>query len=60
MGAMLFTLATGFVVKHFSYTPILVSAGLLAPLGTLVLFILIGPIRPVEQSSLENRNAQLH
>jgi len=51
LGAMLFTLTTGFVVKHFSYIPILVSAGLLAPLGTLVLFILIGPIRPVEKLS---------
>ena len=42
---MLFTLTTGWVVDHFSYTPILVTAGLLAPLGTIALFALAGPIR---------------
>jgi MFS transporter, ACS family, hexuronate transporter len=50
VGAMLFTLATGWVVDHFSYVPILVAAGLLAPVGTLVLFALAGPIRRVPSS----------
>jgi MFS transporter, ACS family, hexuronate transporter len=46
VGAILFTLTTGFVVDHFhSYTPILVSAGMLPVLGTAVLFVLGGPIR---------------
>jgi hypothetical protein len=31
-----FILSTGWIVDHFSYVPVLVSAGLLAPLGTLV------------------------
>jgi ACS family hexuronate transporter-like MFS transporter len=44
-GAILFTLTTGWVVDHFSYTPILVVAGLLPVLGTLILFTLGGPIR---------------
>lgn len=48
VGAMLFTLGTGWVVDHFSYVPVLVAAGLLAPLGTLVLFALAGKIRRVE------------
>lgn len=48
VGAMLFTLGTGWVVDHFSYVPVLVAAGLLAPLGTLVLFALAGPVRRVE------------
>ncbi|MDT5268663.1 MAG: transporter, family, hexuronate transporter [Acidobacteriota bacterium] len=47
IGAMLFTLTTGWVVDHFSYVPVLVAAGVLAPLGTLVLFALAGPIRRV-------------
>jgi ACS family hexuronate transporter-like MFS transporter len=47
LGAMIFTLSTGWVVDHFSYTPILVTAGLLAPLATLVLFLLGGRIRRV-------------
>jgi ACS family hexuronate transporter-like MFS transporter len=47
LGAILFTLTTGWVVDHFSYVPILVAAGLLAPLGTLVLLSLAGPIRRI-------------
>jgi MFS transporter, ACS family, aldohexuronate transporter len=52
-GAVLFTLATGWVVDHFSYTPILVAAGLLPVLGTTTLFVLGGPIRRL--SFAENR-----
>jgi ACS family hexuronate transporter-like MFS transporter len=44
IGSMIFTFTTGWVVDHFSYTPILITAGLLAPLGTLVLFALSGRI----------------
>jgi ACS family hexuronate transporter-like MFS transporter len=44
IGSMIFILTTGWVVDHFSYVPILVAAGLLAPLGTLVLFALCGKI----------------
>jgi ACS family hexuronate transporter-like MFS transporter len=47
IGSMIFIFTTGWVVDHFSYTPILVTAGLLAPLGTIALFILAGPIRKV-------------
>jgi len=44
-GAILFTLTTGFVVDHFhSYTPILAVAALLPALGTVVLFLVGGPI----------------
>ncbi|HWS86743.1 MAG TPA: MFS transporter [Pyrinomonadaceae bacterium] len=50
VGAMLFTLGTGWVVDHFSYAPVLVAAGLLAPLGTLALFALAGPVRRVQLS----------
>lgn len=54
LGAMIFTLTTGWVVQHFSYVPILVAAGLLAPLGTIVLFVLAGPIRPVAIRELDH------
>ena len=48
LGAILLTQATGFVVDHFhSYTPVLVTAGLLPVVGTAVLFALGGPIRRV-------------
>ncbi len=45
VGAILFTQATGFVVDHFSYTPMLVIAGALPLAGTALLFLLGGPVR---------------
>lgn len=51
IGSMIFTLGTGWVVDHFSYTPVLTAAGLLAPIGTLVLLGLAGRIEPVRSSS---------
>jgi MFS transporter, ACS family, hexuronate transporter len=47
IGSMIFVFATGAVVDHFSYTPVLVTAALLAPAGTIALFALAGPIRPL-------------
>ncbi len=48
LGAILFTLSTGFVVDHFhSYTPILAVGALLPVLGTTALFLLGGTIRPL-------------
>ena len=44
IGSMIFILTTGWVVDHFSYVPVLVAAGLLAPIGTAVLFALSGKI----------------
>lgn len=44
IGSMIFILSTGWIVDHFSYVPVLVAAGLLAPLGTVALFALCGPI----------------
>jgi ACS family hexuronate transporter-like MFS transporter len=45
-GAILYTLTTGFVVDHFhSYTPILIVAALLPAMGTVVLFLVGGPVR---------------
>jgi len=47
IGSMIFIFSTGWAVDHFSYVPVLVVAGLLAPFGTLVLFALAGPIKRV-------------
>jgi len=48
-GAILFTLATGLVIDlAHSYTPILVTAGLLPLAGTAAFFLIAGPIRRVE------------
>lgn len=47
IGSMIFIFTTGWVVDNFSYTPILVVAGILAPVGTLALFALAGNIKKV-------------
>ena len=47
IGSMIFIFLTGWVVDNFSYTPVLVTAGLLAPIGTIVLFALAGNIKKV-------------
>ena len=48
IGSMIFMLTTGWVVDHFSYVPILVAAGLLAPIGTVVLFALCGKVKRLQ------------
>jgi ACS family hexuronate transporter-like MFS transporter len=47
IGSMIFTLSTGWVVDHYSYTPVIVTAALLAPFGTVALLSLLGRIEPV-------------
>ena len=52
IGSMIFIFTTGWVVDHFSYVPILVTAGILAPVGTLVLFALSGRIQKVSTAEV--------
>ena len=47
IGSMIFIFSTGWVVDNYSYTPVLVTAGLLAPIGTVALFLLAGNIKKV-------------
>ena len=46
-GGMLFTLLTGWVVDHFSYTPVFFGFGLIPLLCVLILWTLLGPLRPL-------------
>ena len=48
LGAMIFNFSTGWIVDNFSYTPVLVTAGLLAPIATGALFLLAGRVRVLE------------
>jgi ACS family hexuronate transporter-like MFS transporter len=48
IGSMIFIFSTGWVVDNFSYTPVLVVAGVLAPLGTIALFLLLGRVEKVD------------
>jgi MFS transporter, ACS family, hexuronate transporter len=43
VGAMIFTFSTGWVVDHLGYAPILIASGLLVPIGTILLFLLLRP-----------------
>jgi len=54
IGSMIFVFTTGWVVDHFSYTPILVTAGLLAPLGTIVLIVFLGKIERLKTPAIIN------
>jgi len=47
IGAMLLTQATGLTVDHYSYAPVLIVAGLLPIVATIVLFQLGKTIRPI-------------
>ena len=40
IGAMILTQTTGLIVDHYSYTPILITAGLLPIVATIALFVL--------------------
>jgi ACS family hexuronate transporter-like MFS transporter len=53
IGSMIFIFATGWVVDHYSYTPILITAGLLPLLGTIALFVLSGRIVLVSGGATE-------
>ena len=50
LGAVLFTFSTGWIVDHFSYTPILITAAVLAPIATVSLFLLSGRVRRLDLS----------
>lgn len=56
IGSMFFVLATGWVVDHFSYQPILVAAGVMAPVGTAILLVLAGRIEPVAVGKIDPRD----
>jgi MFS transporter, ACS family, hexuronate transporter len=60
VGSMAFILSTGWIVSRYSYTPVLIAAGLLAPVGTTLLWFLAGDISiPAERaSSLLKRQPQ--
>jgi MFS transporter, ACS family, aldohexuronate transporter len=44
-GGMIFTLVTGWVVDHYSYTPVFIGFGLLPLVCASLLWALIGPLR---------------
>ena len=47
IASMLFTLLIGWIVDHFSYTPVYLIVGAMAPLGAILLFSIIRRIERV-------------
>lgn len=45
-GGMLFTLMTGWAVDHYSYTPVFISFGIAPLVCALLMWTLVGPLRP--------------
>ncbi len=50
-GGMLFTLITGWLVDHYSYTPVFVGFGLIPLICAVILWIAMGPLRSVKLNS---------
>lgn len=48
IASMLFTLLVGYVVDHFSYTPVFIMVGVMAPLAAVLFFTIMGRIERVE------------
>jgi ACS family hexuronate transporter-like MFS transporter len=46
-GGMVFTLITGWVVDHYSYTPVFFGFGIMPLVCALILWTMAGPLRPV-------------
>jgi MFS transporter, ACS family, hexuronate transporter len=47
-GGMLFTLITGWVVDHYSYTPVFIGFGVLPLICATILWVLLGELRPIQ------------
>lgn len=50
-GGMLFALLTGWVVDHFSYVPVFIGFGIMPLVCALIIWTLLGPIRPARFSN---------
>jgi len=48
-GGMVFALLTGWVVDHYSYTPVFIGFGLMPMICVLILWALVSPLRPHER-----------
>jgi len=48
VSSLLFNLGTGWLVLHFGYAIVLTIAGVLSPIGALLLFLFIGKIHHID------------
>ncbi len=55
LGAITFTMLIGWLVDHFSYSPVLVIGGILGPVATLSVFVLGGTIKRLEVNTVPSK-----
>jgi ACS family hexuronate transporter-like MFS transporter len=48
IGAIIFTMLIGWIVDHFSYSPVIVIGGILGPMATISIFALCGKIKKLD------------
>lgn len=58
ISSLLFNLGTGWLVTQFGYGIVLTLAGILAPVGVVVLFVLVGNIQPIPENALPGSKPQ--
>ena len=46
-GGMVFVLVTGWLVDRYSYAPVFVGFGLIPMIALLIVWFVVGPLRPV-------------
>lgn len=49
IASILFTLLVGWIVDHYSYTPVYLIVAFMGPVGALLFFTIIGRIKPVDE-----------
>jgi len=52
-GGMIFTLITGWVVDHYSYTPVFIGFGLLPLICATIVWTMCGPLEPRRMGMIE-------
>lgn len=52
LGGMVFALMTGWLVDHYSYVPIFFAFGLMPFIALLIVWTLMGSLRPIHQESM--------
>lgn len=55
-GGILFTAGTGYVVQHYSYTPVWIASATTYPIGLIILFLLLRRSSPFQREGHKNLN----
>lgn len=51
-GGMVFALITGWLVDHYSYVPVFIGFGLIPLVALLIIWTLLGPLRPIHSKEM--------